>query len=43
MVKNTMYSMPYLFSKISKTRIYELKSFKLQQSKYFSMIFNCTD
>ena len=30
-IKNIMYSMPYLFSKTSKLRIYEPKNLKLQQ------------
>jgi len=35
-----MYTIPYLFSKASKIRIYEPKFFKLQQFQYFAMIFN---
>ena len=33
-IKNVVYFMPYLFSKTSKIRIYELKFLKLQQIKY---------
>jgi len=32
--------MPYLFSKTSKIRIYELKIFKLYQFQDFAMIFH---
>ena len=39
-IKNIMYSMPYLFSKTSNIRILELKIFKLQQFQHFVMIFN---
>jgi len=34
-----MYSIPYLFPKTLKIRIYELKLFKLQQFRYFAMWF----
>jgi len=34
-IKNRVYFMPYLFSKTSKIRIYELKFLKLQQFQYF--------
>jgi len=39
-VKNVMCFMPYLFSRTSKIRIYELKYFKLQQFQYIAMVFN---
>jgi len=39
-VNSIAYSMPYLFSKTSKIRIYELRIFKLQQLHYFAMTFN---
>jgi len=35
--------MPYLFSKTSKTKIYELKCFKLQHFQYFAMIVDKSD
>jgi len=42
-VKNIMYTMPYLFFKNFKNQILGAKFFKLQQFPYFTMIFNSSN